>query len=662
MVVAGEPLEAVYREASRYLEFQTRTKDFDASRTFVIHQRMVRLLQGQTVSTDSFSGDDFDEGEFFGTLNEIVMKIPLCLHHTMKLKACWLFGHWEQALEHADGAVAVADSSPGLAFSSEYQHYHALNVLTNHHRMAGGQRGKRMRQACKCVKQMRKWAANSPTTFGHRVALLDAELARVRGDGEAALRFYDESIEGARVHGFPQDEAIACERAGRFHAAGGRLRLARFYLMDAVHAYARWGATAKVAQLESEFPEARRVDTGSIVSMAALPSVGSSSTAAVALDFHTVVKAMQAMSGEIEMDRLLSLMMQIVLENAGAQRGTLLLRSEGVMRVQASGPGAGGGFDVLQGTEPDPAALPASMLAYVQRTGESQVLHDAGESPEYAADPYIVASGARSVLCAPVMHHGELVGALYLENNLQTGAFTVRRLETIGLLTSQIAISLENARLYDQQKEMATAFARFVPTEFLELLGRESLLKVGLGDSVQREITVLFSDIRAFTSLSESMTPEENFAFLNSYLGGVGPVIRQHRGFIDKYIGDAVMALFPSEPARRGGHAALRAGLQRGAGRAGQGAHLHRHRAARRHGHARDHRRGRALGRHGDLRRREHRLAAGGAHQVLRGGGDRLGAHAAAGQQPVALRAPLPGPRAAARAARGHPAVRGVRA
>jgi len=549
MFVAGEPLDVVDREATRYLEFQTRTKDFDASRTFVVHQRMVRLLQGRTAGTDTVSDDEFDEAAFVETLNSLVMKIPLCLFHTWKLMASTLFGHVDAALQHADEALALKDSSAGLAFSSEYQRFHALNVLIHHDQIPAPQRRRRLREARGCIKQIRKWAEHSPTTFVHRLALLDAESARLRGDTDGALGFFDQAIEGARANGFPQDEAVACERAGRFHASAGRARVARFYLMDAVHAYGRWGATAKVAQQEREFPEIRRGESGPAASVSSLATVGSASTTSVSLDFHTVVKAMQAMSGEIEMSKLLAVMMQIVIENAGAQRGTLLLRRDGELRVQATGPDADGGYGVLQGTAVDPAALPASIVSYVERSGDSVLLPDAAESPEHALDPYVAAARPRSVLCAPVTHHGELVGVLYLENNLQPGAFTARRLQTLGLLTSQIAISLENARLYDQQREMAMSFSRFVPRQFLQLLGRESLLKVALGDSVERDISVLFSDIRSSTALSEQMTPEQNFAFLNRYLGGVGPAIRRHGGFIDKYIGDAVMALFPSEPA-----------------------------------------------------------------------------------------------------------------
>lgn len=93
------------------------------------------------------------------------------------------------------------------------------------------------------------------------------------------------------------------------------------------------------------------------------------------------------------------------------------------------------------------------------------------------------------------------------------------------------------------------SYSRFVPREFLHHLGRESIIEVGLGDQVEREVTVFFSDIRAYTTLSESMTPAENFAFLNAYLGRVGPIIQTHQGFVNQYLGDGIMALFPNESA-----------------------------------------------------------------------------------------------------------------
>jgi class 3 adenylate cyclase len=116
------------------------------------------------------------------------------------------------------------------------------------------------------------------------------------------------------------------------------------------------------------------------------------------------------------------------------------------------------------------------------------------------------------------------------------------------LRRSQGSLIEEQKRALEIQAGMTNAFSRFVPKEFLEYLNRDSIVDVKLGDQTLEEMTILFSDIRHFATLSETMTPQENFSFINSYLERTGPVIRAHKGFIDKYIGDAVMALFPGNP------------------------------------------------------------------------------------------------------------------
>ncbi len=147
----------------------------------------------------------------------------------------------------------------------------------------------------------------------------------------------------------------------------------------------------------------------------------------------------------------------------------------------------------------------------------------------------------------PLLRQGHLSGLVYLENDLLAGAFTRQHLVVLEILCAQAAISIQNARLYEHQRTMADSFARFVPKQFLQHLGKASLLDVRLGEAVQSEISVLFSDLRDFTNLSESMSAPDNFALMNSYLARMEPVIQAHGGFIDKYIGDAVMALFSRE-------------------------------------------------------------------------------------------------------------------
>ncbi|HIK10394.1 MAG TPA: GAF domain-containing protein [Oscillatoriaceae cyanobacterium M33_DOE_052] len=167
---------------------------------------------------------------------------------------------------------------------------------------------------------------------------------------------------------------------------------------------------------------------------------------------------------------------------------------------------------------------------------------------------YIKQNQPKSILCVPLINQGQLVSIVYLENNRTAGAFTPERVEILKLLSGQAAISIQNAKLYTEVRQNETrlaqlnkAYERFVPRQFLQFLEKSSIVDVALGDQVQLEMSVLFSDIRDFTTLSETMTPEENFKFINSYLSRMEPAITENYGFIDKYIGDAIMALFSGE-------------------------------------------------------------------------------------------------------------------
>jgi len=172
------------------------------------------------------------------------------------------------------------------------------------------------------------------------------------------------------------------------------------------------------------------------------------------------------------------------------------------------------------------------------------VLENATQIGQFTHDAYIKQHQPKSILCAPLINQEKLVSIVYLENNLTTGAFTAERVEILNLLSSQAAISIKNAQLYQHTAALNRAYQRFVPRQFLHFLEKLSIIDVELGDQVQLEMSVLFSDIRDFTTLSEKMTPKDNFQFINAYLSRMEPAILENNGFIDKYIGDAIMALF----------------------------------------------------------------------------------------------------------------------
>jgi transcriptional regulator with GAF, ATPase, and Fis domain len=187
-----------------------------------------------------------------------------------------------------------------------------------------------------------------------------------------------------------------------------------------------------------------------------------------ALDLATVMKASQAISSEIDLDKLLETLMQILIQNAGAQFGFLILEEAGELLIEAEGT-VDGRVLVLQSmpiefVKPDGEMprLSSAIANYVFRTQQSVVLHDASREGNFTNEGYIKDFNPKSILCAPLMTRGQLSGIVYLENNLTTGAFTPERLEVLQMLSGQAAIAITNAKLYSKVKESESRLTQFL--------------------------------------------------------------------------------------------------------------------------------------------------------------------------------------------------------
>jgi predicted ATPase/class 3 adenylate cyclase len=536
----GSPLSDVSAAADQVLEFTRRT-NIEYSRFYhTICSRMVLALQGATDAPTSFAGEDFDEEKFLAVVSQRQYTVPRVYYQLVKLELHLLFGEYQKAISYGHDIAVDQQGMIAQIVDAEYTFYFSLALL------GGMEVVPDKKQAWLLVnsalKKMKRWAKNSPENFLHKQLLMEAEIARVRGGHAEATEQYDRAIASAGEQGYNHIKAFAQELAGRHFIATNRRNVGVSYLAEARTGYQTWGATAKVRQLEREYPELNFDKT-----FADQP--GQWHTSDSSLDLLSVIKASQVLAGEIVLDRLLDKLMRIVIENAGAESGKLILAEQGELRVEARGRADSERVEVLRGIPMrEVSDLPHSVVQYVARTGESLVLNRASSEGNFTADPYIIATQPKSILCVPIVNQGKLVGVIHLENNLATDVFTDERVEMLTILSTQLAGSIVNAKLYNDLAELNTAYERFVPHEFLELLGKRSITDVGLGDQQQREMTVLFADIRNFTSLSESMTPKENIDFINGFLKRMVPPIREHHGFIDKYIGDAIMALFPRRP------------------------------------------------------------------------------------------------------------------
>jgi signal transduction histidine kinase len=317
--------------------------------------------------------------------------------------------------------------------------------------------------------KMKQWAQHAPMNHLHKYHLMQAETARVLGQLLEAEEFYEQAILGARDNEYLQEEALAYELAAKFYLFRGREKIAQTYMKEAHYCYERWGATAKVKDLETKYPQLLTQSptvtrTTSTRTTNSTTITGTSS--GEALDLATVMKASQAISGEIVLERLLGSLMQILIENAGAQTGFLILDKEGKWVIEASGivnSDAGDSTHIAEVLKSAPIRdrLSVSIVNYVVRTKESLVVSDAAKESDFATEPYIKTHQTKSILCAPLVNQGDLVGIVYLENNLAAGAFTQNRVEVLQLLSGQAAIAITNAKFYAERQQAEKLLADY---------------------------------------------------------------------------------------------------------------------------------------------------------------------------------------------------------
>jgi PAS domain S-box-containing protein len=304
-----------------------------------------------------------------------------------------------------------------------------------------------MNLVSKSLRWMRLWSETTPATFQHKYDLMAAEDARVTGDLEGALSHYERAINGARTSGFTHEEALANELYARFWAERGNDRFADPLMREAYGLYRKWGALAKAEHLARRYPEwvvQRRV----VVPDHEVSSTGPDLTTGD-LDLHTVLKASQEIAGEIDLKRLLAKLLAIVMENAGAQQGYLIREQNGQWMVVAQAEMDEATPAVAQSVRVEAMdTVSAGIVHYVVHTREPVVLNDAANEGRFVDDPTIQKRRPKSILCAPFINQGKVRAIVYLENNLATGAFTSERVELLNLLSSQMALALDNAQLY----------------------------------------------------------------------------------------------------------------------------------------------------------------------------------------------------------------------
>ncbi|WGV23557.1 trifunctional serine/threonine-protein kinase/ATP-binding protein/sensor histidine kinase [Halotia branconii] len=483
---------------------------------------------GKAENPCCLNGEVYDENKMLPLHLEVQDRTAMLHLYTNKLILSYHFHQFEQASENATKLEEYLVNAATTCFAPPAYFYDSLTRLMMFADASVNDKNSILEKVAANQEKMQTWANHAPMNYLHKFYLVEAERCCVLGKDQDAREYYDRAITLAHKHEYLHEEALAYELAGRFYLAKNQKHLARHYLQDAHYAYQRWGAVAKVKDLEARYPRfLTKTSTESFaIGLNPLTSNSDQTTSGV-LDFASILKASQTISGEIVLDKLLAKLMKIVIENAGAQKGFLILYKQDNLVIEAQGTVDVDDLILLQSLPIDSVApgtkiplLSTAIINYVAHTHKDVVLNDATHETQFTLDPYIITTQPKSILCTALIHQGKLSGILYLENNLTTGAFTSDRVEVLRILSTQAAISIENCRLYDQLEGYSRTLEQKVEIRTQEL---------------QKTNLELASTLQTLTTTQAQIIAQEKLASLGALTAGIAHEIKNPLNFVNNF-------------------------------------------------------------------------------------------------------------------------------
>ncbi len=439
LIASGTPIDIVVEECEKYFQFIKKYNDIGALNYLRSVRYYTLRLRGEPADSGTATDNSFDEGRHIENMEKDGIQIILLRHFLLKLRLLYIMGDIKGALDAAEAGLKMLYYHLGTIIVPEFLFYHALALAASYPQTKAGKRPITKRKIKRYRDKLCTLAGQCPDNFEHKYFLLSAEYERISGRDIAAIGLYHKAARSARENGFIQHHALANELASKLYHVWQFDEIARVCLTIARDVYRKWGAHAKVAALENTFPE---IPAGKLPDKT-LPAFDQ-------MDFSAIISALQTISTEIVLSDLLKSLMNIMLENAGATKTQFYtikddqLYLEAEHTINAQEPLVSDSILAESRTE-----LFSPVLNYVRRTGKPMVLDDAAKQTDFAAHPYMKKYQPRSVLCLPVHRQKQLLAMFYLENRLAPAVFTPARIEVLQLLASQAAISLENARLFE---------------------------------------------------------------------------------------------------------------------------------------------------------------------------------------------------------------------
>jgi histidine kinase len=550
LFIMGYSLSELSKKAETLeLKIEKFKQDLTLRRLQLFRQSIANLIQ-VTANPDILTGEIFDESEMDITDVTKSNEIYFQNLYLQKLYLALIFNLDNNARKYVDLAERFQESVKGTALYPLFYYYRSLLILDTS--LNSPSKKAILRQVQKDIKVLKKYEKFCPQNYSHKIFLLEAEYNYLKGDNETAKILYDKSLKAGTESNMTNDIAYSWERAGRFFINTKQDLLANFYLQNAYRVYKRWGAEAKLKQMESHYIQLRN-GAGAEWQNELLNDPATVRTGN--LDLETVLKASAALSGEIILPRLLKKMMQIIMENAGAQTGFLVMEKNGERFIESEIKADEDEIKILQSIPVSQSDLLAeSVLNYVYLTQETVILDDAFKSQLFSNDEFIKNHNCKSIVCIPLMNMGKIQAVIYLANDLTSGAFTEKGVGILKLLAGQMAISIENALFYNDLENKVKE-----RTNELEIEKKKSddLLLNILPEDIANELkqtgrtkprsyevaTVMFTDFENFTSKSEHLSPEELVTLIDTCFTKFDEIISKYKMEKIKTIGDAYLCV-----------------------------------------------------------------------------------------------------------------------
>jgi predicted ATPase/signal transduction histidine kinase len=449
------------------------------------------------------------------------------LYYTIIARSQYMFESFEESVKTSREAEKF-----GWMFIGEFQYinhyfYYSLALIKLYYESDGEVKKSYLKELLDAKNKLQEWAIISTRNFKHKLLLVEAEVLQVYGNNLEAVEAYAIAVKLAIENDFFGDAAIISEETSKFYTRLENTKMALFYLKESLYYYEKWGAKGKVKKINEvinniylkypEYKEKARVLINN--------SKNNFYDELNSIDLNTVIEASRAISSEIELDQLLKKLIKLLVNNAGAQEGYLLLNSEDEFLIEAEYNFEEENCTMILNSKnyKESNKLSESIVNYVIKTKENVILNDAENNNMFVNDNYIKMRRPKSILCTPIVYKNKLIGIIYLQNNITANVFQKTRIKIVKLLGTQAAISIENAFMYRNIKKDNNNLEKDIISNsrlLNEALERDKLKNeffANLSHEFRTPLNVILSSQQMFDLYINNNTMTENKVKIEKY-------------------------------------------------------------------------------------------------------------------------------------------------